>query len=141
MKYKLPEGHTGTKSRVCMDCGEFKTPDQFNVVRHSRAIGGFAAMPRCKPCEKHWKYKAHIARVYGINYEEFQNLLSKQKGRCALCGCSGSGKNKDKFVVDHCHETGIVRGLLCWPCNIGLGMFKDKPELIAKVVKYLDYKT
>lgn len=51
--------------------------------------------------------------------------------RCALCG-SATG-----LVIDHDHTTGAVRGVLCGPCNIGLGMFRDRPDLLLAAVEYL----
>lgn len=60
-----------------------------------------------------------------------------QKGCCALCGTDTPGGNGD-FAVDHDHETGIVRKLLCFNCNIGIGKFRDNPELLRKAAEYLE---
>lgn len=62
-------------------------------------------------------------------------LLEKQGGKCAICDTTepgGKGWHKD-----HDHVTGIVRGALCHHCNLGLGNFKDSPELLAKASRYL----
>lgn len=134
---KLPADHTSLKARVCLDCGEFKAPDEFSTHKHPYAKGGVTALPRCKSCMKVWKKEKHFQRSYRISLEDYNNLYKKQNGCCFLCGVSGSGKNKDKLVVDHCHKTGVVRSLLCWPCNIGLGMFKDNIDLIDRVKNYL----
>ena len=133
----LPIDHTALKARVCIDCGEIKPPDMFGVHKHPHAYGGYTALPRCKPCMKQYKRQLHFLRTYGISTQEYAEILIKQDNKCAICGSSGSGKESDRFVVDHCHTTGRVRGLLCWPCNIGIGMFKDREDLLKSVISYL----
>lgn len=72
---------------------------------------------------------------YGITLEEYQVLERQQDGLCAICGqLNYDGR---PLVVDHDHSTGAVRGLLCHPCNRGLGQFKDDYSLVAKAAAYL----
>lgn len=73
---------------------------------------------------------------YRLTTEDYQGMLDKQKGRCAICGTDDLGKFRH-FCVDHCHETGKVRGLLCHTCNRALGLFKDNSEILRKAVNYL----
>jgi hypothetical protein len=73
---------------------------------------------------------------YGITIEEYNHLLKKQRGRCAICKLS-EDEHTNSLAVDHCHSTGKVRGLLCTSCNVALGHFKDKPLLMYKAVLYL----
>lgn len=75
-------------------------------------------------------------RRYGISAEEYDALSIRQKGACAICG-GPPVKNRKSLSVDHCHETGRIRGLLCGRCNTGLGMFKDLPALLEKALQYL----
>lgn len=65
-------------------------------------------------------------------------MLVAQNGGCVICG-SPSPKRKGSvhLVVDHCHKTGAVRGLLCYRCNVGLGNFEDDPTLVAAALEYL----
>lgn len=70
---------------------------------------------------------------YGINEEQYETIKASQGGGCALCG-----EVDDKLVVDHCHERGQIRGLLCHGCNIGLGMFRDNPSTLRKAIGYLN---
>lgn len=119
-----------------MDCGVYKKYTEFPFQRHPRSPEGYACLPRCKPCHSIWKNKQHIKRSYGLEWEEYVSLMDKQEGKCLLCSSSGSGKN-NRLVVDHDHDTGEVRGLLCWSCNVGIGLFKEDTELLNKVIKYI----
>jgi hypothetical protein len=60
-------------------------------------------------------------------------LLLKQGGHCLICAKDITARS----AVDHCHRTGVVRGLLCGTCNSGLGMFNDRPELLEAAIAYL----
>lgn len=73
---------------------------------------------------------------YGLTPEDYDNLLKKQKNCCAICGTSKS-KLKRGLFVDHDHKTKEVRGLLCQPCNNGLGAFKDSFVNLENAAKYL----
>ena len=76
---------------------------------------------------------------YGITQEDYERLLKSQKGRCAICGTEdgASAKGSSTFSIDHCHDTGKVRGLLCNTCNRGLGLFKDNPSFLESAIQYL----
>jgi hypothetical protein len=79
---------------------------------------------------------------YGIDLEEYDNILKSQGGRCGICetteNTSAYGvNNSSAFSVDHCHKTGKVRGLLCNQCNRGIGMLGDTVESLEKALKYL----
>lgn len=73
-------------------------------------------------------------RKYGLSLEDIRALKHKQKHRCAIC------QKKKKLNVDHCHKTGIVRGLLCTSCNTALGAFADSPKVVKKALAYLAKK-
>jgi hypothetical protein len=75
-------------------------------------------------------------RKYGITPDEYMQLLSHQNDTCAICGRGSNGKRK--LFVDHCHNTGTVRGLLCTKCNTVIGMANDSLEIIRRAVKYLE---
>lgn len=77
----------------------------------------------------------NFKRKYGITLLQYNTMLSKQKGNCAICN-NPCPSNK-RLAVDHSHKTGIVRGLLCIHCNQALGHFKDDPALIKKAIDYL----
>lgn len=73
---------------------------------------------------------------YGLSVAEFDALLEEQGNKCAVCSSEDPGP-KGRFVVDHDHETGRVRGLLCHYCNVGIGHFSDDPERLIAAWTYL----
>jgi len=86
-----------------------------------------------------------LKHQYGITLEEYNKILEKQQGVCAICKESENIVDKNtgnikRLAVDHCHETNIVRGLLCQSCNTALGKFKDKPEIIERAANYVRNK-
>jgi hypothetical protein len=87
---------------------------------------------------KNKKRTKHLLNRYGLSPEDYQNLLDKQKGRCAICSTDDPGRGEVFFLVDHCHLTKKVRGLLCDNCNKGLGHFKDSFSILTKAIKYLN---
>lgn len=86
---------------------------------------------------RYYTRKYRYKNVYGITFEERETILSKQGGRCAICETDLSNPD-DNSHIDHCHVSGIVRGILCCKCNVGLGYFNDNQELLRKAIKYLN---
>lgn len=80
--------------------------------------------------------RADLRRHYGIEVEDYERMLAEQGGVCAICqqGCS-SGR---RLAVDHDHETGVVRGLLCARCNAGIGQLREDPETLRAAIVYLE---
>lgn len=100
---------------------------------------------KCKELTKSWVLrnpdrvkkiirKAQLRYYYGITPQTYDEMLLNQNGVCKICGKS-PGKNR--LCVDHSHSTKVVRGLLCFKCNRGLGMFNDTPEILEKALTYL----
>lgn len=71
---------------------------------------------------------------YGITFDEYNKLLKKQGGVCAICGVYKEGT----LHTDHDHKTKKVRGLLCSSCNMAIGLMKDNKEILLKAIKYLN---
>lgn len=81
---------------------------------------------------------------YGITLEKYNDLFDKQKGLCAICNqkekCinkTSTGQRLSRLSIDHCHNTGKVRGLLCRKCNSAIGKMSDNIELLQKAINYL----
>lgn len=85
----------------------------------------------CFKCRRNDRLK----RVYGITSAQYDAMRDEQQDRCAVCGGDNEGK---EFCVDHDHSTGVVRGLLCTPCNRGIGYFRDTPAFLRVAADYLE---
>ena len=75
-----------------------------------------------------------LKRRYGITFADYYRMLEEQGGGCAICGYR---PKKRRLSVDHDHETGQIRGLLCVSCNRGLPWFSESPELLDRAAEYL----
>jgi hypothetical protein len=80
-----------------------------------------------------------VKRAYGLPLEEYNALLARQGNCCAICrGDLAVMCGKRRPHVDHCHDTGTVRGILCTKCNAGIGMLRDDPALLRAALAYLE---
>lgn len=131
------------RTRTCRDCETEFPLSVFSRNRGSK-LGRVWACPSCyaaqQECSK-VKRREHNratrrARKYGISLVEVQWLFSRQNGCCGICGAVLDPHAKETHV-DHCHSTGVVRGVLCRHCNSGLGYFKDDPERLTAAIRYL----
>ena len=77
--------------------------------------------------------RGQLKRLYGISSADYDALLAKQDGVCAICG----KPSEETLCVDHCHATGTIRGLLCRKCNTGLGCYEDDPATMITSLAYL----
>jgi len=78
--------------------------------------------------------KSLLATLYGMTLADYEALLARQGGVCAIC----RERPACRLYVDHCHATGWVRGLLCICCNFALGLFKDQPDRLRAGAAYLE---
>ena len=122
-----------TEGRSCTQCSVFKSWTEFAPRKETPS--GHASM--CRQC-RNSRYRSknrstRYQRVYGITLEEYETLLEKQNGVCGICKKAQS----TLLCVDHDHNTGQVRGLLCTPCNRGLGLLGDTLENIINAQNYL----
>lgn len=74
---------------------------------------------------------------YKLSEQDYDDLFAKQGGLCAICNTDNPGPKQKAFAVDHCHDTGKVRGLLCNACNRGIGLLQDSPVILQKATTYL----
>jgi hypothetical protein len=120
------------RTKVCNICGKIKPLFEFTVRADCRKT----ANAHCIECER--ERERHYKRKYNITLKEYEELLEQQGGKCAICGSiKPGGKNKFVFCMDHDHETGKIRELLCHYCNKGLGDFKDNPEFLVAAAAYI----
>ena len=87
--------------------------------------------------------RARLKKSYGMTVEEFDLLFLKQGKKCAICGTDEpcerkyNGRVVRRWMTDHNHKTGEVRGILCFPCNSLLGCAKDNSEILRSAIAYL----
>jgi len=142
--------------KICTKCNEAKDIEQYSFIKRK---GKLYRQASCKTCrnkasdlkrkntikykERMYKRsdKAALKRKYGMSTNDYDKLLIKQNNLCAICNKPEIHFNSkgriQRLSVDHCHSTGIIRGLLCKNCNSGLGQFRDSSEIMLKAIQYL----
>ena len=78
---------------------------------------------------------------YGISLQDYNLMYEQQNGSCKICGSTDPQRGNKHFMVDHDHTTGKVRGLLCAPCNMGLGLLGDNISTLQNAINYLNNAT
>lgn len=151
--------------KTCRKCGEAKPAESF--YRNAREPDGRHAW--CKVCHAASSRKRYLAdperfraeqrqrdqatqpqrrakqlaQRYGLTLEQYEALWQRQDGRCAVCRrelVEGAGRTR-ATCVDHDHDTGAVRGLLCQTCNRALGLLGDNLEVVRRALDYLQTRT
>lgn len=123
---KYPQGYF--KPKPCKGCGDVFKPSAPSELYCS------------DECKDLGLTDAYLKRTYNITTEDYTEMLQKQKGLCKICGSSGfvmAKHHKMKLVVDHCHKSGNVRGLLCHNCNRALGLLQDSVSNLQASIVYL----
>ncbi len=149
--------------KVCKDCGSIFIPYQYNQVRCGECVkkqGTKYKGPKtctCKGCGDEFNKLAPqqyycsdrcraenilLLQNYNITRKDWNKMYEYQNGTCAICGGEGFTMKKGKYfdttlVVDHDHNSGSIRGLLCHNCNRALGLLKDDISVLEKAIIYL----
>jgi len=137
----------------CNRCGVEKTITEFtktnrlkagygNPCKECKNIENRAAYKKNPEYKKEWQkskrgLNTKMVRLYGITIEQYDKMNEKQCGKCLICGGTEPVK---RLFVDHDHDTGAVRGLLCGKCNTALGLFGDNAKLLKSATEYLEVK-
>lgn len=139
--------------KKCGKCNETKDISCFSQLSpSSKTYKKFknGIKPWCKECYKtytrnYMKEKRslsgssqdHYLKKYGLTRDEVNLMMEEKNHKCDICG-NESDHRYGKLNVDHCHDTGKVRGLLCFSCNVMIGQSKDSTEVLRKAIKYLE---
>ena len=135
---------TGTKT--CTKCGITKDINDF--YKRGGKTSPNTRHNHCKECTKnrvaktYWNDPSvyqnnHLKRNYGITLNEYNQMLTEQNNQCAVCHTTDPGGKHGKFVIDHCHSTNKIRGVLCNNCNTALGLVGDNVDTLHKMINYL----
>ena len=134
-------------TKTCNKCGQEKPITDFHNSSRTKDGKNYY----CKECEnarnrqqykgtinkKNWKLKHR----FKITYQDYLDLLKIQNYKCLICGCDYTAYKEEfnrEFCIDHNHETGEIRGLLCMACNRGIGLLQDNPAILRKAADYLE---
>ena len=117
--------------KTCNTCEETKPLARF-VENRRKCRDCRASEQRKREGRSHW-----LKWRYGIDEAQYNEMLEAQNDACMICGCKSADSIRGVLCVDHCHDTGAVRGLLCWHCNSGLGQFRDNIEVMEKAITYI----
>ena len=139
--------------KACSHCKQELPLDQFYDQKGKangktswckKCMGNRVAEKRKDPVQKAlWKEygrRSTLKKRYGITADEYDAMAASQGGVCAICSTNTSGGRGpgSRLAVDHHHDTGKVRALLCSMCNQGIGMFKENVEVMQKAIDYLN---
>lgn len=140
--------------KICSKCSIEKDPEEFNFRNPLKET----RRNECKKCQAEYiqsyktkqgerlrnkwrlasrkyhttdKRRCKTLRKYGLREKDYNIMYDLQEGLCKICSSNLT------LVVDHCHSTNVIRGLLCNNCNMGLGAFRDSGELLLKAIEYL----
>lgn len=124
--------------KYCIGCDKTKGADEFYSTGRRGTLS-----PRCRECSKPLNRERKVnnpaqrdyqlRQKYGIDSEQYDQMFADQNGMCAICG----NTSKKRLCVDHNHDTGEVRKLLCNKCNAGLGQFCDDAALLDRAAEYI----
>jgi Recombination endonuclease VII len=137
----------------CKICNETKPIEQFytrsKYIFHCKSCIKIRKHEyRKRPEVKEREYISYMKRFYknkyGISFEDYEAMLKKQNGLCAICRnpstrVDARSKKIQRLNIDHCHTTRKVRGLLCSKCNHGIGLFGDNILLFESCIRYIQH--
>lgn len=128
--------HTGIRSSYCKSC-MCERSRLYSKTHREICRAGNRKWAKEHPDKTRASIRnAYLKKNYGIRQIEYDRLYQIQQGRCGLCHIHQTELLK-RFAVDHDHKTGLIRGLLCFDCNTGLGKFGDSIERLERAAAYL----
>lgn len=130
-----------TISKECRYVTDYYAKNRERILQHKRNYyQKYRERIKAEMRAKYWRdplqgHGEKIKNRYGLTRDAYQTMLDNQGRRCAACGSNNAGR-KRRLAVDHDHVTGVVRGLLCIPCNCTLGYAKDSPAYLQHLIEY-----
>lgn len=139
-EYRKTQGDSIKKPPCCPKCGETEI-SKFYIDKKGGRTNSTCRECHKIECKERWHTRTLLDRwasrnyKYGVTKDFLIGLYEDQDGKCKICG--NKPTTQRGLHVDHCHKTGVVRGLLCHGCNTGLGNMKEDPEILLKAIAYL----
>lgn len=136
--YLAKEGKYSWRAGKCKNCRFLKRKlwGQKNKEKFNAYMREYNAEHKDSKKFKERYQNRSLKRRYGLTLDQFKAMLEEQNHTCLLCGRT-TAQLKKKLVMDHCHLTGKIRGLLCHGCNRSIALF-DNPELFEKATAYIN---
>ena len=131
-------------NKVCSRCKEEKPVEAFSKLKQAKD-GLRHACRECLSKDYYDNLESRRATIrnstlkyrYGITQEEYEEIFNKQEGRCSICDKTSNRYLTNNLDIDHDHNTGKVRGLLCNNCNRGIGHLQEDVNILRKAIEYL----
>lgn len=152
-----PRNPTINGFKICTKCNQSRPIAHYRANKNIKYKQG-SVYPQCKECDKAYNqsrknrnveirrqwyyrnsngktanYRRQLMKLYGITLEKYREMCNEQEFCCKICN-----RFDEHLVVDHCHKTMAVRGLLCRKCNTGIGQFSDDVNLLKSAITYLE---
>lgn len=128
------------KAYRCKKCQSEDNTNQYvaHIEKRKKYSKEYEKIRRNRPTNyKVKKNKALKYKKYGITEDKYREMVLNQNNLCKICKEMTSTISHGKLVIDHCHKTGVVRGLLCGSCNVMLGNAKDSIKILKSAIDYL----
>ena len=126
----------GDGRKDCALCGKDVALDHFHRTPQRKDNRGSYCIDCIRQLARSYHRRVTVAK-YGMTEQDFEDLSAAQGYKCRLCDRPASKERYGKLSIDHCHDTGVVRGLLCLRCNTALGKFSDNPRTLLRAAQYL----
>ena len=123
------------RERYAADPDKYKAMVKRWQQANAAELNEYRRLRRTRESVKRQERNTYYLRTYGISADEVDAMLAAQGGGCAICGVKPD--RLASLHLDHDHDTGHLRGILCVDCNHGLGKFRDDPELLVAATEYL----
>lgn len=135
----------GRKSGLTSACKECRNPQSKlwrdknpEKVKEINKVSKMKRKEYYSSPERKAKYRnSYLQRAFGITSAEYEEILKKQNGACAICNEYKLAPHRSFMPVDHSHETGKIRGILCNGCNQAIGIFEERKDLLENAIRYL----
>ncbi len=134
-KFYRRKGAKDGRAPWCADCSGASRREWYAIPENRARVKENARQYSIKNRPK--EFARNLKRMYGLTVDDYHSLLLRHSFRCGICRVKFDKPKPLRPHVDHCHDTGKVRGLLCSNCNIAIGLLNDRVDVIQKAAEYV----